>query len=153
MVSNSEHTNKALKLLAYCVEISTRFLLESSVNPNDYSLEFSDTGEEFMDAVEKHAHQIYIIDASANEGDDKLRFFNQVTEKRYQGLRRVVLLMDKPMPPEANQMLSFGPLCFLEGYFTKARLAETLKQSMEIKDTGVRVKADPKFFDITKFKV
>jgi hypothetical protein len=150
MARNAEISNAALKLLVFCSEISTRLLMEVSLNPNEYSLEFTTFPDEFKKQITANSHDIYVIDASTGEEGLKLRFFKEVAEMRFQGPRRIVLLFDRPMPPEVNGVQKFGPLCFIEVFFSRKRINDTLKQVMSIQDTGVRVKADSRFFDITK---
>lgn len=151
-VKEADQQKRALKVLAFCKEISTRILMEVSLDPREYCLDFIESESGFSAAINKNDHDIYFIDVTEGEGESRLRFFKDVTSQKFKGQRRIVLITDKPMPPEANQMRPFGPLCFVECFMTKARLAETLKAAMELKDTGVRVTSDPKFFDVTKLK-
>ncbi|MEW6201085.1 MAG: hypothetical protein AB1546_03860 [bacterium] len=138
-------------LLGYCPEISTRILLETSIDDRRYSIEYAETERDFVVAVEKRQHDIFIIDTSGNDGEDRLSLLKSATSQRLKGLVRMLVLLDRVPDPAANRMQPFGPLCFLECFFTRERLNSILTQIFEIKDTGVRVKIDPKFFDITIF--
>jgi hypothetical protein len=149
---NCDQSKIKLKLLAYCNPISTRVMMEISLSPYEYVLEFCDGERNFIEAVTKQTHDVYFIDATVGEGDAKLRFFKEVTSVKFKGLRRIILIVDRPMPAEADQMRPFGPLCFLECFFTRARMEQALKRVMELKDTGVRVADDPNYFDINKLK-
>ena len=140
-----------VNMLGYCPEISTRILLETSIDANRYSIEYAQSERDFEVAVEKRQHDIFIIDTSGSDGGDRFALLKSATSQRLKGLIRMLLLVDSVPNPEANKMYPFGPLCFLECFFTRERLNSILNQIMEIKDTGVRVKIDPKFFDITIF--
>jgi hypothetical protein len=141
-----------MKILANCPEISTRVLLETSLDADLWSIEYANSEEDFMSGVMGRRHDIFIIDAGDAEGDERMRLLKRATAQKLKGLVRILLLIDRVPPPAANRMNPFGPLCLLECFFTRARLNDTLKILLDLKDTGVRVKSDPQFFDVNVLK-
>jgi hypothetical protein len=140
-----------LRIFVYCPEISTRILLETSIDTTKYSIEYAHSKRDFEGAVEKRQHDIFIIDTSGEDGEDRFALLKSATSQYLKGLVRMLVLVDGVPNPSANRFFSFGPLCLLECFFTRERLNSTLNQIMEMKDTGSRVKIDPLFFDITIF--
>lgn len=145
----SKLPSKQLRVLAFTREMSTRIMLEVSVNHRFFALEQTSSSTDFLQDVQKGNHDIYIIDASEGAENSRYRMLGAVSDLKKKGQTRVVLLVDEVPPAEANHMESFGPICFLECFFSAAKLNWTLKEVLQIKDTGCRVKGDSKFFDIT----
>ncbi|MFA6450058.1 MAG: hypothetical protein WCX65_11340 [bacterium] len=141
--------NEKIKLLCFIPEISTRILLETSLDPSTYNIEHNQVKEQFISEVGKRRHDIFLIDASDEKGDGRLKFLETAVSQQLKGPVRMLLLLDTIPPDAANQMQSYGPLCFIENFFTREKINSVLKQIMSMRDTGVRVKADPKFFDVT----
>jgi hypothetical protein len=152
---NSEDQTGAPRrnLLAYSTQFSTRFLLETVFfsSPGLYTLEFAPLESDFLRAVNSKKFDAYIIDTSDSEGEERFRLLREITALKPKGITRILLLLDKMPPPNADHMESFGPLCFLECFFTRQRLLGSLNRIFDMKDTGSRVKADDKFFDVTVF--
>jgi hypothetical protein len=151
-MEQTRYSNTAMKILAHCPESSTRVLLEISLDADQWAIEYAQDENKFVAAVEKRSHDVYIIDAGDAEGDARLKLLRRATSQKLKGLVRFILLIDKVSPPAANRMHPFGPLCFLECFFTKARLNDTLKVLLDLRDTGVRVKSDPNFFDVKQLE-
>ncbi len=139
------------KVLAYTTEASTWYLLKVSLTGTEFSLNHAKTGDEVTNEAKKRTYDIYIIEASSGDGDIGFSYLKKIVQTEDKGKVRVLMLIGEVPPIEANHIEAFGPLGFLECYFTKKRLNDTLKQLMEMKDTGCRVKGDSKFFDITMF--
>jgi hypothetical protein len=141
--------NEKIKLLCFIPEISTRILLETSLDPATYNIEHNQVKEQFISEVGKRRHDIFVIDASAEKGEGRFKLLEAAVSQQLKGPVRMLLIFDSALPDAANQMQPYGPLCFIENFFTKEKINSVLKQIMGMRDTGVRVKADPKFFDVT----
>lgn len=137
------------RVLAYTTDATTRYLLEISIDTSKYELAYANTSEEAFAAAEKKSGDILVLDGSDGQlGGDIVR---NIADAKWKHLVRVVLLMDKAPKPGSNHMQPFGPFCMLEAFFTRQRLNATLNDALTIKDTGSRVRADDKFFDVTIF--
>lgn len=152
MAEPFKQLTKRLRVSALCSNFSTRFLLETSMNAEKHELVFCDNGMDFSDAFQKHTSDIYIIDTAGKDREENMHIFKVSTEMEFKGLRRIVLIVMDILPETRNRMMPYGPLCFIEVAFTRARLESTFREVMELRDTGVRVKMDEDFFDITKMK-
>ncbi len=141
--------SQQLKVLAFTREMSTRIMLDTSISKRHFDLEQCRNTTDFMQNVKNGTHDIYIIDASTGAESTRYELLGRVSDLKKKGTTRVVLLVDEVPPAEANHMESFGPICFLECFFTAGRLNRMLAEVLKIRDTGCRVKGDSKFFDIT----
>ena len=139
------------KITAFSAEISTRYLLSTSLDGYEYSLEFARSEEEFIALMKKQHGDIFVMEASGGDTDERFKPLQEAVALGAKGKIRLLVLLGEVPPAEANHMESFGPLCFLEVFFTRKRINDILKLLMEMKDTGCRVKGDSKFFDITLF--
>ena len=137
------------KVLAYTTDATTRYLLDISVDKARYELQYANTGEDMMQAAQGRAADIFIMDGSG--GQRGTQMVRDIAAAKWKHLVRIVLLTDQQPKPGSSQMQAFGPFCMLEAFFTRPRLNATLGQALTIKDTGSRVKADDKFFDVTIF--
>lgn len=151
MAEVQENSKNRTSIKALCNQFSTRFLIEISLDPTKYELEFSDSEYDFSKSFEKHSHDIYVIDTSGSDRENNNEVFKSVIGLKIKGLRQVILITPEPRTG-MNRMHHFGPLCLVEANFSRARFNDTLRQVMSIKDTGVRVKSDSDFFDISIFK-
>ncbi len=151
--SDNKTDSAQRNLLAYSTQFSTRFLLETVLSSpgGSHTLEFAPLESDFLRAVNQKRFDAYIIDTSDSEGEERFRLLREITALKSKGITRILLLLDKLPPANADHMESFGPLCFLECFFTKQRLFDSLNRMFDMKDTGSRVKADDKFFDVTVF--
>ena len=136
-------------VLAYTTDASTRYLLDVSIDKNKYDLRYANASEDVMEAAEKKSPDIFVLDGS--DGQRGTALVKDIAAAKWKHLVRVVLLMDQQPKPGSNHMQPFGPFCMLEVFFTRHRLNAALNEALTIKDTGSRVKADDKFFDVTIF--
>jgi DNA-binding NarL/FixJ family response regulator len=137
------------RVLAYTTDVATRYLLDICIDTGKFELQYANTSEDAFSAAEKKGVDILVLDSSDGQlGADIVR---RIADAKWKHLVRVVLLMDKAPKPGSNHMQPFGPFCMLEAFFTRQRLNATLNESLTIKDTGSRVRADDKFFDVTIF--
>jgi DNA-binding NtrC family response regulator len=137
------------RVLVYTTDTTTRYMMDISIDKNKYALDYANTTEDVLSAAQNRAADIFVMDSSDGQrGADLVR---NIAEAKWKHLVRIVLLMDKPPKPGSNHMQPFGPFCMLEVFFTRQRLNATLNEALTIKDTGSRVRADDKFFDVTIF--
>ena len=149
---DTRNSRAELRVLAGNTDPTTEYMLDVCLDTKKYALEFSRDHSNFLNALTGNTHDIYMIDLSMSQAENKLEAVQQIAELNLRHKVRILALLDVAPPPEMNRMQSFGPFCALEVFFTRERLNKTLQELMDIKDTGSRVKADEKFFDVSIFK-
>jgi hypothetical protein len=142
---------KTISVSALVPSFSTRYLLETLAEPDTYKIDFAHDAFALMDGVKKNSHDVYLIDTCNEKPEDRFRLLHEIEALRLKYLVRVLFIIDQVPPPEANAMSPFGPLCFMECFFTRKRMDDTFTKIMTIRDTGNRVKGTDGFFDITIF--
>ena len=146
-------------VIAYTPNYSTRFLLDVSIGPSKYGLEFACDEPSVLTSVKNNEYYIYIIDATQAATRQPSELFRTVSGLVLRHMIRVVAVADKAPAGLALKMTDFGPLAIVSYDFTPARMLSALDGVMNLeakwesrKDTGSRVKSDPKFYQKQRFK-
>lgn len=151
--------SEKISVLAYTPNYSTRFMLEVSVDPARHALEFEADEQAFAGAVTNNERQVYIIDAARATTMRQSDLFRVVSGLVLRHITRVVAIADRAPADVSLKMAEFGPLAVVSYCFSPAQIQTALDGVLNMKaqweprkDTGSRVKSDPKFFKEQRFK-
>jgi DNA-binding NarL/FixJ family response regulator len=147
------------RILAWSASASTRFLLSISVDPARYALEFADRPEDMLNAARGNTHEVFVIDAAREASDTPGgECFREVAALALRHMIRVVAIADKAPEEDHMKMADFGPLAVIPFNFPRSRLNRAIQATLDMqakwqpaRDTGSRVKADPKFYKVQRF--
>ena len=148
-----------VSVLAHSVNASTRFLLEASLDPVHFELTFADDAVAFQRAAIQNESAVYVVDTlDADAPDGRSTLATDTLAQRLKHMLRLLLIVDEP-PADDNPMQPFGPLRYLPYHFTRRQCNEVFSDiaavqekdwRIKTRDTGSRVKIDPKFVDIRR---
>lgn len=147
-----------IKVIAFSPNYSTRYLVEVALDPQVYALDMAPDEPCFLSAVRDNTHSVYVIDAARAASAAPGNLFKDMSGLVLKHMLRVVAIADKAPAENALKMTDFGPLAIIGFDFSRSAMVRAVQGVLHMsaewqpkRDTGSRVKADPKFYKEIRF--